>query len=134
MATKKVGSSGRYGVRYGRKPKMAIKNIEAKQRKKQECPYCERSAIKRIASGIWKCNKCSAKFAGAAYSPKSSVKVTIGEIEEEFHIQEEEPKTEETTAEEVTEEKVITEKVSEEPEEVTEEIDEEPAEETQEEE
>lgn len=142
MATKKVGSSGRYGVRYGRKPKMAIKNIEAKQRKKQECPYCERSAIKRVASGIWKCNKCSAKFAGAAYSPKSSIKVTIGEVEEEFHIQEEEPKTEETTAEEVTEkvteepkEEVITEEVTKEPEEVvTEEIDEEPAEETQEEE
>ena len=101
MATKKVGSSGRYRVRYGRKPKMVIKNIEAKQRKKQECPYCERAALKRIASGIWKCNKCNAKFAGAAYSPKSSIRVTVGEIEEEFQINQEpteeveEPKEEE---------------------------------------
>ncbi len=105
MATKKVGSSGRYGVRYGRKGKMVIKNIEAKQRKKQECPYCERASLKRVASGIWECKKCSAKFAGAAYSPKSSIKVTIGEVEEEFHIQEE-PQTEET-AEEVKEEPVV---------------------------
>ena len=94
MATKKVGSSGRYGVRYGRKGKMVIKNIEAKQRKKQECPYCERSALKRVAAGIWECNKCNAKFAGAAYLPKSSVKVTIGEIEEEFQLNEKQPEEE----------------------------------------
>jgi len=100
MATKKVGSSGRYGVRYGRKGKMVIKNIETKQRKKPECPHCERKALKRVASGIWKCNKCGAKFAGAAYFPKSSVKVTIGETEEEFKIQEETPVEEQKEEEE----------------------------------
>ena len=83
MATKKVGSTGRYGVRYGRKPKMVIKNLEAKQRQKQTCPYCERETVKRIASGIWQCKKCNAKFAGAAYLPKSSIKVVVGAREEE---------------------------------------------------
>jgi large subunit ribosomal protein L37Ae len=73
MVTKKVGSTGRYGSRYGTKGKKVIREIEKKQKKKQECPYCERKALKRIAAGIWYCRKCNAKFAGGAYFPRTTV-------------------------------------------------------------
>ncbi|MFH1473533.1 MAG: 50S ribosomal protein L37ae [Candidatus Aenigmatarchaeota archaeon] len=73
--TKKVGSTGRYGVRYGTKGKKIIAKVEKKAREKRTCPYCERSVLKRIASGIWYCKKCKTKFAGGAYFPKSDKNV-----------------------------------------------------------
>jgi large subunit ribosomal protein L37Ae len=71
MSTKKVGTTGRYGVRYGTKTKKIIGKIEARANKEKNCPYCERNALQRVAAGIWFCKKCKAKFAGAAYFPKS---------------------------------------------------------------
>lgn len=73
MPKKKIGSIGRFGPRYGRRTKKMVEEIERKQKKKQICPYCERPALKRIASGIWICKKCKVKFAGAAYFPSSPV-------------------------------------------------------------
>jgi len=73
MATKKVGSSGRYGARYGTRTKKISAAIEHEQSKPQPCPYCERDALKRLAAGIWLCRKCGKKFAGGAYFPKSAV-------------------------------------------------------------
>ena len=74
--TKKVGSSGRFGVRYGTRGKKVVMTIEKEQKKRQVCPYCERPALKREAVGIWKCRKCNKKFAGAAYFVKSKSKDT----------------------------------------------------------
>ncbi len=71
MKTKTVGTTGRFGPRYGTKTKKIIRKIESKMKKERLCPYCERSALKRIAPGIWYCRKCKTKFAGAAYFPKS---------------------------------------------------------------
>lgn len=67
MATKKVGSTGRFGPRYGRKIRDKILSVEKKQRIRQKCPYCFKSAVKRISKGIWYCNKCKSKFTGRAY-------------------------------------------------------------------
>ncbi len=67
--TKKVGSTGRFGPRYGTKTKKVVLDIEKK--KDKTCPYCERTTLKRLAAGIWYCRKCKSKFAGAAYFPKS---------------------------------------------------------------
>ncbi len=67
--TKKVGSAGRFGVRYGRSNRQKIVDVERRQKKKQKCPYCNKFQLKRIASGIWQCKKCNAKFAGGAYLP-----------------------------------------------------------------
>jgi len=64
--TKKVKSAGKYGARYGRKVRTKIAEIELKQRKKQECIFCNGKA-KRLSTGIWKCNKCKKKFASHAY-------------------------------------------------------------------
>ena len=67
MATKKVGSAGRFGSRYGRKIRTKIWAVEKKQRRKQKCPYCLKDAVKRISKGIWHCTKCHSKFTGKAY-------------------------------------------------------------------
>ncbi len=66
MRTKKVKSAGRFGARYGRRVKTKIADIESRQRKKQDCLFCN-GAAKRLSTGIWQCNKCKKKFASHAY-------------------------------------------------------------------
>lgn len=67
--TKKVGSSGRYGVRYGGRIRLKIAEIEKKSKGKYECPICKKPQLKRVAKGIWQCKKCNYKMAGKAYEP-----------------------------------------------------------------
>ena len=62
------GSTRRFGARYGRKPRAKFGQIEAIQRSKHKCPYCNKIAVKRLALGIWHCTKCEAKFTGKAYT------------------------------------------------------------------
>ncbi len=64
---KKIKSAGRFGPRYGKKPKAGLIEVENKQRKKQKCPFCEKEGVKRISKGIWKCSKCNKKFASNTY-------------------------------------------------------------------
>ena len=61
-------STKRFGARYGRKTKGKFAKVEAKQHAKHKCPYCNKTAVKRLAAGIWNCSKCETKFAGKAYS------------------------------------------------------------------
>ncbi len=67
MTTKRVKSAGRFGVRYGKRIRQLVVDIEQKQKQKHICPYCNKGRVKRLASGIWQCKKCKAKFAGKAY-------------------------------------------------------------------
>lgn len=69
--TKKVGITGRFGARYGRKSKRSVKNIEENMKKKHICPKCDRPYVKRQAAGIWKCTKCGTVFTGGAYIPQT---------------------------------------------------------------
>ena len=74
MVTKeKLGSTKRFGARYGRKSKEKFAKIEKEQRRLHKCPYCNNIKAKRIAVGIWQCRKCEAKFAGKAYSVKKKI-------------------------------------------------------------
>lgn len=59
-------AAGRFGVRYGQSVKRRIAEIENKQRQKQQCIFCGKTA-KRLSKGIWQCKKCGKKFAGHAY-------------------------------------------------------------------
>ncbi len=68
MATKTVGSTGRFGVRYGRRLRAKVHEIERKQRQKQKCPYCRRLRARRVSVGIYHCRTCNSKFTGAAYT------------------------------------------------------------------
>jgi len=67
--TKKVGSTGRYGARYGAKLRRRVLDIEKKASEPVRCPSCATKALKRQAVGLWKCNKCDLLFAGGAYVP-----------------------------------------------------------------
>jgi large subunit ribosomal protein L37Ae len=69
--TKKVGITGRFGARYGRKAKRTVKTVEENMKKNHTCPQCDRPAVKRVSSGIWKCRKCNAVFTGGAYLPST---------------------------------------------------------------
>ncbi len=82
-----LGSVKRYGARYGRKLKLKLSKIEFEQRRLHKCPYCSKTAVKRIAMGIWKCRKCNEKFAGNAYSvTKKILAKEEGTVEEEPEI------------------------------------------------
>lgn len=70
-------TTGRFGPRYGTRTRKIVAAIERVQKQKQQCPYCERNALKRMAAGIWFCNKCKTKFAGGAYFPKTMVKKEV---------------------------------------------------------
>lgn len=72
--TKKVGSSGRYGPRYGKTLKKLVSDIESQQKARHLCPKCKMSHVRRVSAGIWKCKKCGTKFAGAAYLPSAKSK------------------------------------------------------------
>ncbi|MGK0209552.1 MAG: ribosomal protein eL43 [Patescibacteria group bacterium] len=63
---KKIGAAGRFGAGYGRL-KQKLNAVEAKQRVKQDCPFCNGRA-KREAKSIWECTKCSKVFAGDAFT------------------------------------------------------------------
>jgi large subunit ribosomal protein L37Ae len=67
--TKKGGSTGRFGVRYGRGIKKRLMEIERSQKSRKTCPRCLKVGMKRLSPGIWHCKKCGLKFAGRAYDP-----------------------------------------------------------------
>ena len=80
--TKKVGSTGRYGARYGTLVRKKILRIEKVTKAKVPCPRCRTKKIFRVSAGIWKCRKCELKFAGGAYrtetaSGRASKRITI---------------------------------------------------------
>ncbi len=72
MATKKVKSAGRYGIRYGKKIRDKTAAVESNSRAVHNCPSCLKKGLKRQAAGIWQCRICDLKLAGGAYSPKTS--------------------------------------------------------------
>jgi large subunit ribosomal protein L37Ae len=67
--TKKVGSSGKFGTRYGMRLRKRWLEVDKKQKALYECPTCKRLSVKRQSSGIWICKKCNTKFIGGAYQP-----------------------------------------------------------------
>ena len=83
---KKTRSAGRYGARYGRKGRKLVADLESKMKMKHRCPGCERYAVNRIGTGIWRCSKCGYTFTGGSYLPKtpaSSYFDEHGKIKEE---------------------------------------------------
>ncbi|MFA5796845.1 MAG: 50S ribosomal protein L37ae [Candidatus Woesearchaeota archaeon] len=68
ITKKHVKAVGRYGVRYGRRNRQKVANLEVEQKKKHPCPYCKYPKVKRLSAGIWQCDKCKAKFTSRAYT------------------------------------------------------------------
>ncbi len=73
--TKKVGTSGRFGPRYGVTVRKRIADVEAVSKGRHECRYCRAVALGRTASGIWVCRHCGAKMASGSYMPTPPVAV-----------------------------------------------------------
>ncbi len=80
--TKRIGSAGRYGVRFGRKIRKMVADIEAVQKQSHACPSCMKNAVSREASGIWKCGVCGCVFAGGAYNPAYGAERTTSPLTE----------------------------------------------------
>ncbi len=78
--TKKVGTSGKFGTNHGMKLRTKYAGVDKKRNSPHQCPTCEKMAVKRIATGIWGCRKCGAKFSGGAYLPKTSIAATADRI------------------------------------------------------
>ena len=62
MSDTKLGGKTPRG---GRKIRARVAEVERKQRVKQECSKCGKTA-KRVGSGIYECPNCG-KFTGGAY-------------------------------------------------------------------
>ena len=71
--TKKVGITGKYGVRYGRTIRKRVLSVMEEKTAAHQCPSCLRPSVKREAPGIWFCKKCGMKFAGKAFKPAASI-------------------------------------------------------------
>lgn len=82
-----AGSTKRFGARYGRRVKERFGQVEAARKEKQQCPFCHKTGVKRLAAGIWFCPKCESKFAGAAYTvTRRALTRAAGEVEEEKEV------------------------------------------------
>lgn len=110
MAKKaKLGSTNRYGARYGAKNKEKVASLEKQYRKRRKCPFCNYVKVRRVSAGIWQCEKCNAKFAGKAYTfitPKTSKEIVNEELEKAEEIEDPEEMLEEEQPREDQEEKI----------------------------
>ncbi|EEB07918.1 60S ribosomal protein L43 [Schizosaccharomyces japonicus yFS275] len=90
--TKKVGVTGKYGVRYGASLRRDIRKIEVQQHARYQCPFCGRSTVKRQAAGIWKCTgkNCGKIIAGGAWTVSTaaatSARSTIRRLREMVEV------------------------------------------------
>lgn len=71
QSTKKAGSAGRFGARYGGLARKKVATIERVQKAKHACTSCGAHAVRRQSTGIWNCRKCGHTFAGGAYVPQT---------------------------------------------------------------
>ncbi|GAB4310300.1 MAG: 50S ribosomal protein L37Ae [Promethearchaeota archaeon] len=65
--TKKVGTTGRFGARYGSRIRKRVREIEEVSKRPQKCPKCETRSVRRVSVGIWECRRCGAKMTGGAW-------------------------------------------------------------------
>jgi len=90
------GSVKRLGARYGRKVRARLAQVEIERKKKSKCPYCAYAKVKRIASGIYVCNKCKSKFTGQAYSvAKEKARLETSRTQKQMYADMEEAKSQE---------------------------------------
>ncbi len=89
--TKKVGTSGRMGARYGVRIRKRIADVERQSKGRHGCPKCMNDSVKRLANGIFECAHCGAKFASSSYmpTPPVAIKRELAEVLEEAEGEEE---------------------------------------------
>eukprot|EP00243_Klebsormidium_subtile_P008115 TRINITY_DN3753_c0_g2_i1.p2 TRINITY_DN3753_c0_g2~~TRINITY_DN3753_c0_g2_i1.p2 ORF type:complete len:109 (-),score=24.41 TRINITY_DN3753_c0_g2_i1:304-630(-) len=75
--TKKAGIVGKYGTRYGASLRKQIKKMEISQHSKYFSEFSGTFSFKRVAVGIWHCNKSGKTKAGGAYTLNTASAVTV---------------------------------------------------------
>lgn len=65
--TKKVGSTGWMGPRYGIRIRRRVLEIDRERRKPAPCPRCSTTTVRRVASGVYRCRRCGTRFSSGAY-------------------------------------------------------------------
>ena len=75
--TKKVGITGKFGVRYGSSLRRQCKKLETQQHATYDCSFCGKRTVKRGAVGIWKCRSCKKSVAGGAYTVSTAAAATV---------------------------------------------------------
>ncbi|CAI4826699.1 CLL_collapsed_G0056200.mRNA.1.CDS.1 [Saccharomyces cerevisiae] len=75
--TKKVGITGKYGVRYGSSLRRQVKKLEIQQHARYDCSFCGKKTVKRGAAGIWTCSCCKKTVAGGAYTVSTAAAATV---------------------------------------------------------
>ncbi|OCH87388.1 60S ribosomal protein L37, partial [Obba rivulosa] len=75
--TRKVGVTGKYGVRYGASLRKQVKKMEITQHARYTCTFCGKDSVKRQAVGIWKCNSCKKVIAGGAWTVSTTAAATV---------------------------------------------------------
>ncbi|MCI4341639.1 MAG: 50S ribosomal protein L37ae [Thermoplasmata archaeon] len=65
--TKKIGSTGWMGPRYGIRIRRRVLEIDREKNKDSPCPRCSTVTLARVASGIFECRRCGTRFASGAY-------------------------------------------------------------------
>ncbi|KAL8293742.1 hypothetical protein RQP46_000443 [Phenoliferia psychrophenolica] len=75
--TKKVGVTGKYGVRYGATLRKSIKKMEITQHATYTCTFCGKDSVKRTAVGIWHCKACRKTTAGGAWTVSTTAAATV---------------------------------------------------------
>lgn len=94
--TKKVGTSGRLGARYGVRIRKRIADVELISKGRHECPKCKAIAMSRTANGIWICGHCGANIASSSYmpTPPAAVRRELAEVLAQAQAKEEAKKGE----------------------------------------
>jgi len=94
--TKKVGTSGRLGARYGVRIRKRIADVELISKGRHECPRCKAVAMSRTANGIWICGHCGANIASSSYmpTPPAAVRRELAEVLAQAQAKEEAKKGE----------------------------------------
>ena len=90
--TRKAGSVGRLGPRYGVRIRRRMQEIEEGLKHRSTCPRCAAVAVRRASTGVWACRRCGYVFAGGAYRPivTTSFKREVAETPEEAEAKKEE--------------------------------------------
>ncbi len=80
--TKKVGSAGRLGARYGVRIRKRIADVEVVSKGRHACPKCKAVALGRTSNGIWVCRHCGAKIASSSYmpTPPAAIRRELAEV------------------------------------------------------
>ena len=64
---RKTKTTTQFGAKFGSSLRKKYTKATTNLRQKRNCPECNSIKFKRIAIGIWACDKCGYKVADSAY-------------------------------------------------------------------